>query len=195
MVWWRVVNCPTRQSLLLFIGSLHWLSSWRWYPSIGGGKIVSATLEARNGRFDPFFLQISQIIYLQMENFVFAILYLVYFALKYMYFEDPWVKSREFPKMGMKMVFISLFETSWIWWEHCVLREEDDSPKYPKMRMKPISPLFRKFAHSPLYMNEDSPASVAAAGFQNPKNEDGIGFSFSFLKIHENHVNQTFFAA
>ena len=53
-----------------------------------GGKIVSATLEARNGRFDPFFLQISQIIYLQMENFVFAILYLVYFALKYMYFED-----------------------------------------------------------------------------------------------------------
>ena len=84
----RVVNCPTRQSLLLSIGSLHWLSSWRWWPSIGGGKIVSATLEARNGRFDPFFLQISQIIYLQMENFVFAILYLVYFALKYMYFED-----------------------------------------------------------------------------------------------------------
>ena len=35
-----------------------------------------------------FFLQISQITYLQMENFVFAILYLVYFALKYMYFED-----------------------------------------------------------------------------------------------------------
>ena len=83
-----VVNCPTRQSLLLFIGSLHWLSSWRWWPSMWGGKIVSATLEARNGRFDPFFLQISQITYLQMENFVFAILYLVYFALKYMYFED-----------------------------------------------------------------------------------------------------------
>ena len=59
-----------------------------WKIYIGGGKIVSATLEARNGRFDPFFLQISQIIYLQMENFVFAILYLVYFALKYMYFED-----------------------------------------------------------------------------------------------------------
>ena len=50
-----VVNCPTRQSLLLFIGSLHWLSSWRWWPSMWGGKIVSATLEARNGRFDPFF--------------------------------------------------------------------------------------------------------------------------------------------
>ena len=83
-----LVNCPTRQSLLLSIGSLHWLSSWRWWPSIGGGKIVSATLEARNGRFYPFFLQISQITYLQMENFVFAILYLVYFALKYMYFED-----------------------------------------------------------------------------------------------------------
>ena len=65
-----------------------------------GGKIVSATLEARNGRFDPFFLQISQIIYLQMENFVFAILYLVYFALKYMYFEDLWVKSCKFPKMS-----------------------------------------------------------------------------------------------
>ena len=32
--------------------------------------------------------QISQTIWLQMENFVVAILYLVYFALKYMYFED-----------------------------------------------------------------------------------------------------------
>ena len=51
----KLVNCPTRQSLLLFIGSLHWLSSWRWWPSMWGGKIVSATLEARNGRFDPFF--------------------------------------------------------------------------------------------------------------------------------------------
>ena len=59
-----------------------------------------------------FFLQMSQITCLQIENFVVAIVYLVYFALKYMYFEDPWVKSREFPKMGMKMVFISLFETS-----------------------------------------------------------------------------------
>ena len=42
----------------------------------------------------PIFLQISQITYLQMENFVFAILYLVYFALKYMYFEDlSWISE------------------------------------------------------------------------------------------------------
>ena len=34
-----------------------------------------------------------------MENFVVAILYLVYFALKYVYFEDLLVKSRKFPKM------------------------------------------------------------------------------------------------
>ena len=27
----HLVNCPTRQSLLLFIGSLHWLSSWQWW--------------------------------------------------------------------------------------------------------------------------------------------------------------------
>ena len=87
-VYMTLFNCPNWQPLSLFIGSLHWLSSWRWWPSMWGGKIVSATLEARNGRFDPFFLQISQITYLQMENFVFAILYLVYFALKYMYFED-----------------------------------------------------------------------------------------------------------
>ena len=40
------------------------------------------------GDLSQIFLQISQIIYLQMENFVFAILYSVYFALKYMYFED-----------------------------------------------------------------------------------------------------------
>ena len=40
------------------------------------------------GDLTHFFLQISQITYLQMKNFVFAILYLVYFALKYMYVED-----------------------------------------------------------------------------------------------------------
>ena len=51
------------------------------------------------GDLSQIFLQISQIIYLQMENFVVAILYLVYFALKFMYFEDLWVKSCEFPKM------------------------------------------------------------------------------------------------
>ena len=45
------------------------------------------------------FLQISQITCLQMENFVVAILYLVYFALKYMYFEDLWLKSREILKI------------------------------------------------------------------------------------------------
>ena len=29
--WIYLVNCPTRQFLLLFIGSLHcWLSSWQW---------------------------------------------------------------------------------------------------------------------------------------------------------------------
>ena len=39
------------------------------------------------------FLQISQITCLQMENFVVAILYLVYFALKCMYFEDLLVES------------------------------------------------------------------------------------------------------
>ena len=43
--------------------------------------------------------QISQVIWLQMENFIIAILYLVYSALKYMYFEDLWVKSCEIPKM------------------------------------------------------------------------------------------------
>ena len=50
------------------------------------------------------FLQISQIICLQMENFFVVILYLVYFTLKHMYFEDLWVKSREFPEMKMQIV-------------------------------------------------------------------------------------------
>ena len=45
------------------------------------------------GYFNQFFLEISQMTRLQMENFVVAILYLVYFALKYMYFEDLWVKK------------------------------------------------------------------------------------------------------
>ena len=49
-----------------------------------------------------------------MENFVVAILYLVYFALKYMYFEVLWVKSSKFPKMrttyGMKSSFLEIRE-------------------------------------------------------------------------------------
>ena len=61
--------------------------------------MVLDTLEARNGLFQPIFLEISQITRLQMENFVVAILHLVYFALKYMYFEDLWIRSHEFPKM------------------------------------------------------------------------------------------------
>ena len=65
------------------------------------------------GDLTHFFLQISQIIYLQMENFVFAILYLVYFALKYMYFEDL---SRISENGGyLKQLKVTLiFGNSWI---------------------------------------------------------------------------------
>ena len=59
--------------------------AWNFYPGI---------FPKKNGNG-----QISQIICLQMENFVVVILYLVYFAIKYMYFENLWVKSSEFPKM------------------------------------------------------------------------------------------------
>ena len=37
-VYMTLFNCPNWQPLSLFIGSLHWLSSWRWWPSIGGGE-------------------------------------------------------------------------------------------------------------------------------------------------------------
>ena len=51
-----------------------------------------------------------------MENFVFAILYSVYFALKCMYFEDLWVKSCEVPKMrttyGMQSSFLEIRDRS-----------------------------------------------------------------------------------
>ena len=62
------------------------------------------------GYLSQFFLQMSQITCLQIENFVVAIVYLVYFALKYMYFEDPWVKSGEFPKIGVKWGFTTIFK-------------------------------------------------------------------------------------
>ena len=54
------------------------------------------------GDLSQIFLQISQIIYLQMENFVVAILYVVYFAIKFMYFDYLWVQK--FPKMKMQIV-------------------------------------------------------------------------------------------
>ena len=46
----------------------------------------------------------SQIFFTNLTNyissdFIVVIMYLVYFALKHMYFEDLWVKSRKFPKM------------------------------------------------------------------------------------------------
>ena len=44
------------------------------------------------GDFTHFFANLTNT-YLEMENFVFAILYLVYFALKCMYFEDLLVES------------------------------------------------------------------------------------------------------
>ena len=51
-----LVNCPTRQSLLLFIGSLHWLSSWRWWPSIrGGGRLYQQLWTPEMGDFTHFF--------------------------------------------------------------------------------------------------------------------------------------------
>ena len=56
------------------------------------------------GNLSQLFLQISQITCLQMENFVVAIVYLVCFALKFMYFEDLWIQSREFPEIKMQIV-------------------------------------------------------------------------------------------
>ena len=108
-----LVNCPTRQSLFLFIGSLHWLSSWQWWPSMRGCRLYLPIWGPGMGNLSQFFLQISQITCLHMENFVVAIVYLVYFAIKYMYFEDQWVvanfhnswKPRKRPFMWPKKCF------------------------------------------------------------------------------------------
>ena len=51
----QIVNCPTRQSLLLFIGSLHWLSSWRWWPSIKGGRLYQPLWRPEMGDLTHFF--------------------------------------------------------------------------------------------------------------------------------------------
>ena len=42
----RVVNCPTRWSLLFIFGFLCWSSSWWWWPHIGGGKKFRPLLRA-----------------------------------------------------------------------------------------------------------------------------------------------------
>ena len=70
------------------------------------------------GDLSHFFLQISQITCLQMENFVVAILYLVYFALKYMYFEDLWVKSCEFVQNPEKWSVCWWYFPAWnLYWQ------------------------------------------------------------------------------
>ena len=66
------------------------------------------TKKDRNG-------QISKIICLQMENFVIVILYLVYFNLKYIYFENLWQISEKENYIGYVVL---IFGNSWTWWEH-----------------------------------------------------------------------------
>ena len=86
--------------------------AWNFYPRISSKKYGYG--------------QISQTICLQMENFVVAILYLAYLALKYMYFEDLWIKVADFRKWGRYVQYVVLIIGNlWIWCEHCALREED----------------------------------------------------------------------
>ena len=50
-----LVNCPTRQSLLLFIGSLHWLSSWQWWPPMRGCRLYRPPWSPEMGGLSQFF--------------------------------------------------------------------------------------------------------------------------------------------
>ena len=119
------------------------------------------------GNFRQFFLQTSKITCLQMENFVVAILYLVYFALKYMYFEDLWLKSREILKMmatyGVWPSFSEIHEHGGniVCWE-----SKTAVCKFPKM----MATLW--------------PSSL----------EIHVCMSPSFSEIHENPEKWTFFA-
>ena len=45
-VWIYLVNCPTRWSLLLFIGYLCRSSSWRWWRHIRGCRLLRTSLRA-----------------------------------------------------------------------------------------------------------------------------------------------------
>ena len=50
-----LVNCPTRQSLFLFIVSLHWLSSWQWWPSMRGCRLYLPIWGPGMGNLSQFF--------------------------------------------------------------------------------------------------------------------------------------------
>ena len=49
-----LVNCPNQQSLLLFIVSLHWLSSWQWWPSMRGCRLYLPIWGSKIGNLSHF---------------------------------------------------------------------------------------------------------------------------------------------
>ena len=50
-----LINCRTRQSLLLFIGSLHWLSSWQWWPPMRGCRLYLPPWRPKMGDLSQLF--------------------------------------------------------------------------------------------------------------------------------------------
>ena len=64
LIWWqfssrpdteRVVNCPTRWSLLFIFGFLYWSSSWRLGPHIGVCRLLWPLLRAGMAVLTHFF--------------------------------------------------------------------------------------------------------------------------------------------
>ena len=92
-----LVNCPNQQSLLLIIVSLHWLSSWQWWPSIRGGRLYQPLWRPEIGDFTHFFckshkLHISRWRILFLPSCIWCILP-----------SNTWILRtyHEFPKMGV----------------------------------------------------------------------------------------------
>ena len=84
-----LVNCPTRWSLLLFIGYLCRSSSWRWWRHIRGCRLLRTSLRAGMRFLAHFFLQNVFFICLYLTKNLITSLFCHFLPPKNAVFSDP----------------------------------------------------------------------------------------------------------
>ena len=120
--WIYLVNCPTRQFLILFIGSLHW-----------------------NGHFEPkIFANLTNYMSPDGEFRCCHLAFGVFRPKIYVYIEELWVKSREFPKMTIQIICYLNFRKA----VNMVGERKTAAHEFPKMKITNyLYRHFRKFAN------------------------------------------------
>ena len=124
---WGYKYCMRHLCLLLFIGSLHRLSRWQWWPPMRGCRLYRPPWRPEMGDLSQFFASLTN--YMSPDG-EFCCCHLVFgvFCPQIHVFWGPMVKKlRNSENNGHLRCVAIIFGNSWTWWEHCVLREQDGS--------------------------------------------------------------------